>query len=77
MAKAKLSIMEQLHEKLAETMLDQLRGEEISPAMLSSIAKFLKDNHIECTGGDTDVTEFEKALKEMNDLPYDGEVTRQ
>lgn len=76
-SKASLDLMEALHGKLAKkylTMLEEIPVEEMSPALLTSIAKFLKDNHIEAGVGNADMTDLEKAMKEMANLPYDGEV---
>ena len=75
--KAPLTLMEQLHGSLAAKyleILDSMPLEDLSPAYLTSIAKFLKDNHIEATAGNADLTQLEKAMREMADLPYDGEV---
>lgn len=74
MAKAELSAMEQLHAMAAKVMLGELQSGEISPSMMSTVVRFLKDNHIETTGGASDHSEMEKALEDMNNLPYDGEV---
>jgi len=75
--KASLDLMEKLHGKLAKKYLDILENtplEEMSPAYLTSISKFLKDNHIEAGVGNADMTDLEKAMKDMQDMPYDGEV---
>lgn len=76
-SKASLTLMEMLHGKLAKkylAMLEETPVEDMSPALLTSIAKFLKDNHIEAGVGNADMTDLEKAMKEMANLPYDGEV---
>lgn len=44
---AKLSVLEQLHAKVAQRMLTELDSDELSPQMLSQAVKFLKDNGIE------------------------------
>jgi hypothetical protein len=75
--KASLELMEMLHGKLAAKYLDVLENtplEELSPAYLTSISKFLKDNHIEAGIGNADMTDLEKAMRDMENLPYDGEV---
>ncbi len=75
--KASLDLMEMLHGKLAKkylAMLEETPVEEMSPALLTSIAKFLKDNHIEAGVGNADMSDLEKAWKDMANLPYDGEV---
>lgn len=78
MAKAELSLLEQLHAELAKTMLDELRrqrGSEDGPqaSFLSTITKFLKDNHIESGVGAGDMDNIDKVLQSMGELPYDGE----
>lgn len=76
-SKASLDLMEMLHGKLAKmylAVLEETPVEDMSPALLTSIAKFLKDNHIEAGVGNADMTDLEKAMKEMANLPYDGEV---
>jgi hypothetical protein len=82
MAKAELSMMEQLHELLASTLKDQINKgvnseDGIAPAMLSVARQFLKDNHIETAGHKGDASEIEKALDDMNSLPYPGETRPQ
>ena len=75
--KASLDVMELLHGKLAAKYLDVLENtplEDLSPAYLTSIAKFLKDNNIEAGVGNADMTDLEKAMKDMAAMPYDGEV---
>jgi len=75
--KASLELMEKLHGKLAKKYLDILENtplEEMSPAYLTSISKFLKDNRIEAGVGNADMTDLEKAMQDMQDMPYDGEV---
>jgi len=81
MAKAELTTMESLHELLAQTLKDAIttgvKSEEGIQASLLSVARqFLKDNHIEANGTKSDASEMEKALEEMNNLPYPGEAPR-
>lgn len=39
-------LLRDMHTKLAEKMLKSLAEEEVKPATLTAIAKFLKDNYI-------------------------------
>ena len=82
MAKAELTALESLHELMATVMKEQLDASRTSedgpaPAMLSVIRQFLKDNHVEANGAQSDTSEMAKALEAMNDLPYDGEARTQ
>lgn len=82
MAKAELTALEKLHEQLATTLADEIRKgvgseEGIQSSLLSVARQFLKDNHIEATGAKSDASEMEKALEDMNSLPYDGETRTQ
>lgn len=79
MGKATLSTMEQLHEDVAQTMLEELRkarasGEPVQASLLAAVTKFLKDNHIEAGVGNADQEGLEKAMADLKNLPYDGEV---
>ena len=39
--------LEELHDLLAETLLDRIRGDDVSPADLNVARQFLKDNGID------------------------------
>lgn len=46
-----------------------------APASVLSVARqFLKDNHIESTGGNKDMGALDQALEDMKNMPYNGEV---
>ncbi|MGI9340820.1 MAG: hypothetical protein ACR2PP_09315 [Psychrobacter sp.] len=60
-------LMVQLHEELAEQLLDRVRDPEVKASDLNVARQFLKDNDI--TALPTD----ENALKAlMDDLPFDA-----
>lgn len=79
MAKASLDLLETLHARTAQAMLDELEkavssGEPLQASMLAAITKFLKDNHIEATLGEGGLEGLSEAMSHMVDMPYDGEV---
>ena len=45
-----------------------------SASLLSVARQFLKDNHIEAGLGNKDTNALDQALKDMQSLPYDGEI---
>lgn len=57
---AKTEDMEVLHALVARVLSEQLKGDEVTPAMLSTAIKFLKDNGIEAAKGSNN--------KALNDL---------
>lgn len=82
--------MEELHGVLAKTLSDAIKegvtvlDKEGNPmvvstpaAVLSVARQFLKDNHIEGGFGNADLTDLEKAMSEMNDMPLPGEVPKE
>lgn len=82
MAKAELTAMESLHELLAVTLQTAIQNgvnseEGVNSSILSVARQFLKDNHIEANGAKGDASDMEKALEDMNTLPYPGEVRPQ
>ena len=82
MAKAELTLMESLHELLASTLKNEIINgmnseDGVQSSLLSVARQFLKDNHIEATGAQQDVSEMARALEEMNSLSYPGESKTQ
>lgn len=88
--KADSNALEALHELLAQTLSKAIKdgqtvvtkdGEAVrqdAPASLLSVARqFLKDNEITAGLGNKDVSELEKAIKDMNSLPLPGEVPKE
>ena len=82
--------MEELHGVLAKTLSDAIKkgtvvlnkdGEPTTidtPAAVLSVARqFLKDNHIEGGFGNADMTDLERAMEEMNEMPLPGEVPKE
>jgi len=87
MGKASQALMEKLHGVLAKELSDAITNgvEEMTkdgelvrvkaPSALLSVARqFLKDNHIEAGVGNSDLSDLEKAMNDMNELPMEGEV---
>jgi len=60
----------EVHKLLTEKIKIALKTDEIAPAMVTAVSKFLKDNHIELTPGSADERELRNL---MADLPYDLE----
>ena len=58
---AKREILEKLHARLAEVLMDELEGEFKSPALYNTISKFLADNNVQSA---MDETESMQKLKE-------------
>lgn len=59
MSKASTTLLEQLHNAVAQELLDRVKGKEASAADLGAAIKMLKDNHI------TAVIEDSGALSEL------------
>lgn len=87
MSKASQEEMENLHGAVVREVTKVIReGEQVvtkdgdlvtrrpSAAMLNVARQILKDNNIESGVGNADLEELEKAMKDMEGLPYDGEV---
>ena len=75
--KATTDLLNELHAALATHFKEVLQGTgEGAPtaSQLSVIRQFLKDNDIQAGFGDKDMSEIEKAMKGLNELPLDGEV---
>lgn len=53
MAKATLGTLNDLHDAIAKKYIQLLQDDEVQPAVLSSINKFLKDNDITATEVDS------------------------
>ena len=74
MSRATDDLMDALHGALAQTYIDQLKaalasGEGISPALLTSAAKFLKDNGIDRPARDgNQIDELADLLPEIADV---------
>ena len=45
-----------------------------SPAILSVARQYLKDNHVESTGGNKDMGALDSALEDLKNMPFSGEV---
>jgi len=86
MSKASDKSLGELHGILAQTLAKGIiEGEDVvtkdgevvrksaSPALLSVARQFLKDNHIEASAGNKDMSVLEKAMQDMAELPYEGE----
>lgn len=61
-----------LHRKLAEAYERELASGELSPALLTSVAKFLKDNGITCEVGDQDMQKLAEKAGNVLDFPFDA-----
>jgi hypothetical protein len=90
MSKASQALMEELHGQLAKSLAEAVKDgvtvmdKEGNPlkmdcpaAVLSVARQFLKDNHIEGGFGNADLSDLEKAMGEMNDMPLPGEVPKE
>lgn len=90
MAKADSTALNKLHELIAikltniiENGIDVVTkdGDVIkvdAPASyIASAIKFLKDNDITAGLGNRDVSELERAIEEMNNLPFEDEVPQE
>lgn len=60
-----------LHELLADAYINELKGEEITPALLTSVAKFLKDNGIEAVSDDPQMQKLAEEAGNVLDFPFD------
>lgn len=82
--------MQALHAELAKVLTNAIKnGQEVvtkegevvkqdAPAAVLSVARqFLKDNDITSGKGAKDMSELERALADMEDMPFDGEVPTQ
>lgn len=67
---AKETLLGDLHQKLAEAYLRELEGQEVTPALLTSIAKFLKDNGIQAEVGEEGMHELKKAAQSATVYPF-------
>lgn len=64
---AKEEQLGRLHQLLTDAYIKELeRGEDLSPALLTSISKFLKDNNIDCEG------EKDEALQKLKTAAGDN-----
>lgn len=85
--KASRAIMESLHGTLARELTNVIKngvevvtedGEVVlrrpPAAMLNVARQFLKDNKIEAGIGNADMHDLERAMAEMSDLPFDGDI---
>jgi hypothetical protein len=86
MSKADDRELGSLHGVLARTLKESIeKGEQyinkdgelaVKPAsasLLSVARQFLKDNHIESTRGNKDMSALEQAMEDMANMPYPGE----
>ena len=53
MAKANLQTLNDLHDAIANKYITLLQAEDVAPAVLSAVNKFLKDNDITATEVDS------------------------
>lgn len=72
--KASTDLLEQLHAALAADFIRRIQSGEASAAELSAAAKFLKDNNIQAAHGEADMTELQRTLSELGEIPVPGEV---
>lgn len=67
---AKDSLLGTLHEQLAAKYIAALKDPEAPPALLTSAAKFLKDNGIVCEVGDEQMDELRKQTATVLQMPF-------
>lgn len=63
--KASETTLDDLHSKVAATLIEELSAEEVKPSMMGHAVKFLKDNEIiSVLSDDTNMHTLNDALKE-------------
>lgn len=72
---ANMHFLEQLHNRVAKTLMDAL-GDEPSPQMLAQAIKFLKDNGVE-PARDADNRALQALADKIGKLAADGDTEEQ
>ena len=79
MAKASQALLEELHGLLCNALTDELlkaknSKDGIKASLFNVARQFLRDNNVVAAMGNASLADLEKAMEDLADLPFDGEV---